>query len=843
MFLVGNCQSFEGAGWILVHNSSTEVSGDTLFADSPRPPMARNVGRFEIRRLLGKGAQSVVFLAFDPTLEREVAIKTLHFKHRDVAQNQFLLHEARTVGKMRHAHIVPIFEAGEQDGDPYLVFEYVEGQTLAQWIKAEGAMAPERSLEMMRHVLDAVAYAHRFGTIHRDLKPSNILIDSDGKPRVMDFGIACKVAESREGDAALIGTPAYMAPEYVADRFVSPQGDVFAAGLILYEMVFGRRAIAAADVFEALHKVANEQIQFPAEPAVDDRLRQIIAKATARDPTLRYISAQEMLEAIAAYLNPVLGESQSSDERGSQGTLDFLLRRMRHKSDFPALSAAISAINRLASSEKESLNAISNTILKDFALTNKILRLVNSAYYRQAGGGSISTVSRAIVVLGFNAIRSIAISLLLFEHLQNKQHAQVLKEEFLRTNLSAVLAKGLAAKYMARDAEEAFICSLFHNLGRLLTQYYFPEEAETIGRLVAHGSTSEESAAARVLGMTYQELGIGVARNWGFPDLIVHSMRRLPSGDVRAPDSREARLRTVAEFSNDLCDVIGKHAAAEQRRELERLNRRFREAIPLSEKDVQSIVEQAREEITEFCKIVHLNPKQTTIGRQLLQAAPAEAATVARASDNAPVPGTLVDAPTLPGGALAGEDETMTGEDPAERSTMPTFDTQAVLAAGIQDISNSLVEDFSLNDVLRIILETMYRALGFRRVILCVRDLRTQSMNARFGFGEGVEESVKRFRFAVGHGNDIFNVVLAKGVDILISDAAEAHIAARIPDWYRKVITAQTFIVLPLMIKNAPVAMIYADKDRAGEIVISDKELSLLRTLRNQAVLAIKQSS
>ncbi len=808
--------------------------------------MTDSIGRFEIRRLLGKGAQSSVYLGFDPHLEREVAIKTLHFARRDPAQNQFLLQEARTVSKMRHPHIVPIFEAGEEGGDPYLVFEYVEGSTLAQVVQAEGALSPERAAGIMLPVLDAVAYAHRFGTIHRDLKPSNILMNGEGVPRVMDFGIASKVSADAADEAdQLLGTPAYMSPEYAADRVVSPQCDVYAAGLILYELAFGQRANAGADVYQALHRAANEAVVLPESAAVDEGLRALISKACARDANLRFQSAQQMKEALEAWLKPKdAGVEEVGDKKGG-GTLEFLLRRMRHKSDFPALSEAISAINRLASSEKENVNTLSNSILKDYALTNKILRMVNSAYYRHAGGGSISTVSRAIVVLGFNTIRSIAISLTLFEHLQNKQHANALKEEFLRANFAGILAKDVSAKLMSRDNEEGFICSLFHHLGRLLTQYYFPEEADAIARQIQQQSCSEDVASARVLGIGYEDLGIGVARSWGFPETIVGSMRALPPGEVRVPKTRDERLRVLAGFSNELCAVVENHPPESRASAMSRLCVRFGDSVPVSTKQVSEMLARAEGELAEFAVTVRVNLKQTRLGRQLAPSQTAEqtavsGATVAEGAAGATLPGALGESPVV--AAAQAVDEADGAANGGATGELETVDAQAVMTAGIQDISNSLVDDFSLNDVLRIILETMYRAMGFKRVLMCIRDARSKTMNGRFGFGAQIDEVVKGFRFSLGGSGDIFNIILSRGVDVLISDATDPKIAARIPDWYRRQMGAQTFIVFPLLMKGAPVAMIYADRDKAGEIVISEKELSLLRTLRNQAVLAIKQS-
>ena len=121
-------------------------------------PMTQHLGKFEIRRELGRGAQSVVYLAFDPGLKREVAIKTLHFSRPDPAQNRYLLGEAQTVSQLRHANIVPIFEAGEEEGDLYLVFEYVPGKSLAQHLADGGALTPVRAVTLMTGILDALAH-------------------------------------------------------------------------------------------------------------------------------------------------------------------------------------------------------------------------------------------------------------------------------------------------------------------------------------------------------------------------------------------------------------------------------------------------------------------------------------------------------------------------------------------------------------------------------------------------------------------------------------------------------------------------------------------------------------
>ena len=803
--------------------------------------MSRKVGRFEIIRELGRGAQSVVYLARDPHLQRQVAIKTLHFARPDAQQNSQLLAEARMVSQLRHPNIVPIFEAAEEQGDLYLVFQLVPGRNLAEHLQTTGALPAARALPIMLAILDAVAHAHAAGIIHRDLKPSNILIDDDGVVRVMDFGIAAR-AEARSTDGGqLTGTPAYMAPEYISERRSSERSDIFAAGLVLYELLVGRRALAGGEVQQVMRRIVSEDIRLPPETIslLDERLVHLVHRALERDPVNRYESAAQMREALDEHLHPSpVGEA--NDAR--QSTIEFLLRRMRHKSDFPALSESVSAINRITAAENQSVSQLANTILKDFSLTNKILRMVNSAYYQQAGGGGISTVSRAVVVLGLDAVRSMAITVLLLEHLQNKENADQLKDEFLRANLAAVLARDIGSAVAGRpESEEAFICAMFHNLGRLLSQYYFPEESGEIRRVLPQRNCSEDAAAQQVLGISFADLGMAIAQTWGFPRQIVNSMRRLPAGSVRRPLGSEDRLRVLAGLSNELCGGIAESAGEQQPKELRRIASRFADAIALDEKELRQAVDRSLEQVADFTRSIHLNLQQTRFGRQLKAWGASQASPVAPS----PVDAGLGDS-ALPEMAavppVADPVAEVAAVAPGTAGSNDGGARTATLLAGIQDVSNALVSDCRLNDVLRITLETMYRALGFRRVILCVRDQRSHSMLGRFGFGPDALEVAKRFRFSLVFAPDIFHAALANGVDILISDTNDPKIAPRIPEWFRKAVAAETFVVLPLCIKRSPVAMIYADRARAGEILISGQELSLLRTLRNQAVLAIKQS-
>ena len=819
-------------------------------ATSKVPAPGATLGRFELRQMLGQGAQSVVWLAFDPRLEREVAIKVMRASQGgdDRALAQWL-QEARSVSRLTHPNIVPVFEADVQDQQPYLVFEYVAGRTLADLIRKQGALPAAEAARVMIDVLDALVVAHAAGVVHRDLKPGNILINAAGKAMVMDFGIAERTSGPASAQAGTpgCGTPGYLSPEAAAGITPCATMDIFSAGIVLVEMLSGKPLIAERDPYRAIYQVMHEQLLLPADlpREVDDRLRAIAMRALAREPAQRHASAQVFRDELAKWAAAATGmlnaegEADAGQPGAGAGTLDFLLRRMRHKTDFPAMSDSMVRIQGMASSDKESVGSITNEILKDVALTNKLLRLVNSAHY--ARGNSISTVSRAVSLVGLNGIRNMALSLVLLEHMQDKAHANLLKEEFLRSLMAGSIASELCLN--ARDSEEAFIGSMFQNLGRMLAEFYFPEEAAAIrARTTARQSpVSEALASVSVLGLSYEDLGTGVAKVWGLPVAIQRCMRKPPGEPPgRVAEDGAERMRWIAAAANATADTLLHSGATELDSRLAGVVTRFARTLGVSPKDMQSATTTARQKLVEMAHAMDLKVVPGSAAARLLK-----------------VPDAVALAEV---GTSKGQDRSEAGDSlsPLElHATQPMGQTELaaitagqgvnladVLTAGIQDITNAMVEDLRLSDVLRMIIETMYRAMSLQRIIFCMRDVKTDALTGRFGLGADVDKMVSSFKIALQTARpDLFSAVCIKGADTMISDATDAHMATRLPVWYKQAVNAPTFLLLPLQIKGKPFGLIYADKASAGALVLNEKELALLRTLRNQAVMAFKQSS
>ncbi len=784
---------------------------------------AQSIGRFEIIRELGKGGQGTVYLAKDTQLGREVAIKTLRNMAR---QSEQLGHEARIVSKLQHPNIIPLYDAGEDQGIPYLVYAYVDGQTLEQQLKQNSPISLVQAAEISCGILEGLGYAHELNISHFDIKPANIMMAANGTAMVMDFGLAKLANRQEAGNGQLSGTPRYMAPELIAGEPADFTADIYAIGVMLYEMVTGQVAVGGDNLYEILNRAANERITSPSElnELIDEKLESIILKAVAKQPQERYASCTAMLDGLRGYLGEL--NEQDNPESHSHSTLEFLLRRMRSKQDFPALSNIISEINKIVSADSEGANKLASTILQDFALTNKLLKLVNTASYGQFGG-SINTVSKAVVILGFETVRNIAMTLILLEFLQNKTQAAHLKDDVIQAILSGLVAAQLLDEHDFRDAEEIMVCAMFHNLGRMLATFYFFDESQEISRLVEQGS-SEEKAATKVLGITYHELGLGVARNWNFPPKLLAGMRKLPPEKVDAPKTDMDRLTTTVNMAHELCRVAAYTDTKDKHRLLSEMAKRYEKTGKVSERKLSTAIDVGLNALSSRAAILGISTTRSTmLNRAKLWNGHTQSATVAKVDNSM--------------NGLTEIDQTIPADD--DQNGTPKHNPEATLGAGIQDVTTSLVGEFKLNDVLQMVLETMYRGMGFSRAIILIRNNPKNTMAARFGFGANVQDIIPRFSFSLDFVPDVFHLCMQKGVDLAIEDVRAPNIADKIPVWYKDNIDAPCFMLLPIQVKDKIIGMFYADMIEANALKLTKEQLSLLRTLRNQAVLAIKSKT
>src|SRR6201984_3295451 len=278
----------------------------------------RSIGRYRIEALLGTGAMGEVYRAHDPAIDRLVAIKVVRPELVAGSGGAQLLErfrrEAPAAGRRLHPNIVAIWDFGDDNGTPFLVMELVEGQSLDQVIKSSGPLAQDRSVAIITQMLSALGFAHASGIVHRDIKPSNIMVLPGDRVKVADFGIARLEASEFTIVGDLLGTPAYMAPEQFAGAPVDKRTDLFAAGVILFEMLTGVKPVRGNSITEIISFMETrgpEDIR-ALNPAVPDSLKCVITKSLAFESAQRYAEAGEFSKAISEAVPALLPDQQLS---------------------------------------------------------------------------------------------------------------------------------------------------------------------------------------------------------------------------------------------------------------------------------------------------------------------------------------------------------------------------------------------------------------------------------------------------------------------------------------------------------------------------------------------------
>lgn len=286
--------------------------------DTQMPPIPPHIGKYQVIERLRAGGMGVLYLARDARLGRNVAIKLIRADIDSPDLRERFEQEAQAVSRLRHPNVVTVFDYGEFEGQPYLVMEYIEGESLAALIARRAPLSVERKLRLMDDVCAGMACVHAAKLVHRDLKPDNLMLDRGADTvKILDFGIARRMEEGPSGFTQGIGTPGYMAPEQIAAGTVNRRSDVFAMGAILYELLTFRRAFDGASQAEVVHKILHEEPAPVLElcPDLDARVGAVVHKALAKAPANRFRDVDDFRAALTAASTPAV-ETADTSSRG-----------------------------------------------------------------------------------------------------------------------------------------------------------------------------------------------------------------------------------------------------------------------------------------------------------------------------------------------------------------------------------------------------------------------------------------------------------------------------------------------------------------------------------------------
>ena len=542
-------------------------------------------------------------------------------------------------------------------------------------------------------------------------------------------------------------------------------------------------------------------------------------------------------------------EAQAAEER--EARLRALLARLSASPDFPSLRESVRAIQKVSRNERAHLRALSDEILQDFSLSGKLLRLVNAAFYRSAGGAEVDSVSRAVAIMGVDAIGRLAASLKLFDRLPPAMQGTRVQAEFARALLAALAAHELHPS--VKEGETVYLAGLFQNLGRLLIWMHFPLEAQQVEQAVARelerGAAPEEDGALRQsrraalearqasqqFGLSYPEIGVEVARLWGWPASMLRALQPMAPEDYQGPRPGDDRVRLVASLANQLADVVTDTPPEALVGALVGFQARWKNFLGEDPKPFQALLGRVERQWSELAAVTHVAEAGAGRPRPARAAAPGTAATPSKGAAPAwpafAVAGVLRRQSALPRMATATEPG---ASRRGPRGGVAPEEAHAALARGTQRLAQSLAEGCSAAAALKLVMEVLLQALGAQRVVVCLREPATGWLQGRLGEGAGMPRLLTHFYIDPGAPNDLFGLACSRNLDTVIDDATKPATWRALPQWFRMHLGVRCLLVLPLMGEKGCIGLIYADHPEAGGLPVQGEQLRQVQALRDQ---------
>lgn len=499
-----------------------------------------------------------------------------------------------------------------------------------------------------------------------------------------------------------------------------------------------------------------------------------------------------------------------SDEM--RNVCDALVRKLSSDVSLFALGTAVSHVVQLTASDDEAAHNLAYYVLSDVALTQKILRLSNSVSYRRVTNTPVTTISRAIFMLGFDTVKTSALAMLLVDGLSNHKHAQSIRAELADALRASLVGRELARRSHYQDAEEASIAALFKNLGRLLVASHEPASLNQIEELVAAGKHSLAQASAHVLGCSFEVLAEAVLTEWNIPVTIIHALNAVPVGKQRIAGNRQEWMRQVASFSVEASKLLVRDDI-EVEADGHKLLAHFGAALNLDTKKMHELFVAVTEEM-----------------RVLTESLKLDGADIKAAYAESGMPDVLLT-------AAMGADTKVEGFHPSGKP----INARDLLLAGVQDVIQMRALGRSkVNELVLLVLETLYRSMGFRFATVCLKDIKLGQFRARVALGEGHASRQARFVFPMAPERDLFHLAMENNTDLMIADASSEKIRDLLPAWHRALLPdVRSFIVLPLVVQKVQIGLFYADRVLPALEGLPPDEVALIKALKNQILAAL----
>ncbi|MGV3742195.1 MAG: HDOD domain-containing protein [Burkholderiaceae bacterium] len=513
--------------------------------------------------------------------------------------------------------------------------------------------------------------------------------------------------------------------------------------------------------------------------------------------------------------------SSSAPERALGNPRDAFLQKLDKEIDLPAMGSAVAHVVQLASSDDQAVQDLAYYVLSDVALTQKILRLANTVQYRAVSGGQVTTVSRAIFLLGFETVKTTALAMLLVERLANLQHSHAVSAELKRAMCASVIGREMARCSRRPGSEEAAIAALFANVGQVMVAAYdYPHYAEIL-ELKLSGKMSEEQAAIKVLGYGYGALSQSILRSWNIPESITHAIVPVSSGMLRPAKTAHEWLQQIASFSTEATQLFSLSQSKSAQAE-DVLTARFGAALHFDRDNLQGLMKAVAREIAQLSTIMDLGELEKEIADPVAETPEQE----------------------IPEQFLMRAEEPLANlENRKMHPSGKPLRARELLLEGVQHLMEmSGAAQPRINDIMLLVLETLFNSMGFRFAAICLKDQKGSEFRARLALGEDLQRRKTGFTFTVHSKKDLFNLAMESDSDLMISDASDLKIRDLLPAWHRNLLPdAQSFMILPIVVNQKALGFFYGDRALPAPEGVPSDETALIRILKTQLVTSLSK--
>lgn len=466
--------------------------------------------------------------------------------------------------------------------------------------------------------------------------------------------------------------------------------------------------------------------------------------------------------------------------------VNSIFKKMKAHDSFLSFSGQITNVNKILTMKYSSASDIARVILKDMALTAKVLKLVNSSFYRHFSTKGISTISEAMIILGTEEVRLAAASLKIYEMMRELTQTGILKDMTLKGLQRSIMARQMAKDSGHREVDAVQVAAMVYDLGEYLVALFAPDKYINISLASEEEGLTVQEASRSILGITYNDLGRIVSLKLHLPENVVNTMRPVTRFDAKRDQLSLADFqRYICFFTKEICDIPRDMDGSDREARVIRIAERYKDILGIDRPTANELLNESWERTLQHAAALKVDPVQS--------------------------------------------------RDMAAKNGVKD---QGRLDKGLEEIRRNLDSNLSIHEIFSNMVKTLHKSFFFSNVLICIKNKEVGTMNARFAEGENARQLLDGFKFAIRDNGDVFNLAIQRDAHLVVRDTRSGKYKGKIPGWFMEKKFSDKFMTLPVYVDGKIISMLYVDWTSGG---VGQKTIDYLYIFKDLMIRAFTQ--